>query len=49
MKPLNADAQQKLRFGSVSKFWEKFAAEKTEKDPKDGLREFLKSLKRGKQ
>lgn len=44
MKPLNADAQQKLRFGSVSKFWEKFA--ETLAEPKDDLREFLKSRKK---
>lgn len=42
----NADAQQKLRFGSVSKFWEKYAVEKTAHEPKDDLREFLKSRKK---
>jgi len=38
--PLNADAQSKLRFGVVSKFWEKFTRDF--KAPPDPVKEFLK-------
>ena len=39
VKPLTADAQSKIRYGSVSRYWEKFVEEK--KDEPDPVKKFL--------
>lgn len=46
-KPLSADAQQKIRYGSVSKYWENFArrVEISKDDTKTAIKEFLRNRK----
>lgn len=47
MKPLTADSQQTLRYGSVAKYWENFArrVEISKDDTKTAIKEFLRSRK----